>query len=277
MRRAFAPVCVLAAAVTPALAASAIDSVITETVDFARPNGNATNVARQMYGSEFPSVLAERVWLTKKSDGYDQMLVRLGKDRDCTGGCFVAALYYDGKQWLEIWRRPGKSVGLGPVGPAGLKPLSDGHHIWRWYDKAYIEAVNSQAQHPRAPSGDELKATVKALNTEFGPGPKLAAPADVSAVDIDLKDGNGSAMLVSSTYYCGNSACPVVILDGASHVLATLYSLGPDIATVPEKDKAGRHFVEVTVPGGVATWSVSDGRQVSVTKPMEITIAGDRR
>jgi hypothetical protein len=254
-----------------------MQNVPTETVDFDKPDMNATDVARKMYGREFRSVAARRVWLEDPTDGYDQLLVRLGKERNCTAGCVVAALYYDNKQWLEVWRQPANTVGLGPVDESGMKPIFDGQRLWRWSGKAYLAQPIVQTRASRVLTEGELKTTIAALGQEFKEVRQSLEPADVLAVDIDLKDGNEAAMLVSSQYYCGNSACPIVFLDGSKVPLGVLYAFGPDFAVTDARDGHNRRLVEVSVAGGVATYSIGEREPRSRIGPMAITIAGTKR
>ncbi|TIO24863.1 MAG: hypothetical protein E5X96_08800, partial [Mesorhizobium sp.] len=145
------------------------------------------------------------------------MVVRLGEARGCATGCFVAALYYDDKQWLEIWRMPGKT---------------DGRRLWQWSGAAYMAQPIPQERKNRAPTEEELKAATEALKERFKGGSEPLEPANVLAQDVDLKTGDEAAILVRSTYYCGNAACPVVFLDGKKQVIDVVQAWGPDFSVI---------------------------------------------
>lgn len=260
-----------------AFAQSAIDQIVTETIDFEKPDTDATATARKMYGRDYRVVQANRVWLEEPTDGYDQMVVRLGEARGCATGCFVAALYYDDKQWLEIWRMPGKTVGLGAVSATGMKPIFDGRRLWQWSGAAYMAQPIPQERKNRAPTEEELKAATEALKERFKGGSEPLEPANVLAQDVDLKTGDEAAILVRSTYYCGNAACPVVFLDGKKQVIDVVQAWGPDFSVIDERDDNNRRMVEVATQDGVATYSLGEKEPRSVIEPMKITIAGQKR
>lgn len=264
-------------AVMPAAAQSEIDKIVTETIDFEKPDADATATARKMYGREYRIVQANRVWLEEKTEGYDQIVVRLGEARGCATGCFVSALYYDDKQWLEVWRMPGKTVGLGPVGVTGMKPIYDGRRLWQWSGTAYMAQPIPQEQKGRTPTEAELKAATEALKERYKGGSDPLVPSNVDAVDIKLKAGDEVAIRVSSTYYCGNAACPVVFLDGKKQVIDVLLAWGPDFSVIDERDENDRRLIEVATRDGVATYSLGEQEPRSVIEAMKITIAGQKR
>ncbi len=260
-----------------ALAQSNIDDLVTETINFEKQDSDATATARKMYGRDFRIVQAKRVWLEEPTDGYDQMVVLLGEARGCATGCFVSALYYDDKQWLEVWRVPGKSVGLGPVAATGMKPLYDGHRLWKWSGAAYMAQPVPQEQKPRTPTENELKAATEALKERFQGGSEEPEAPNVEAVDVNLKNGDEVAIKVLSTYYCGNSACPVVFLDGKKQLIDVLEAWGPDFSVIDERDDNDRRLIEVATQDGIATYSLGDKNPRSVINAMKITIAGQKR
>jgi len=260
-----------------ALAQSNIDDLVTETINFEKQDSDATATARKMYGRDFRIVQAKRVWLEEPTDGYDQMVVLLGEARGCATGCFVSALYYDDKQWLEVWRVPGKSVGLGPVAATGMKPLYDGHRLWQWSGTAYMAQPVPQERKNRTPTEDELKAATEALKERFKGGSEPLEPSNVLAQDVNIKDGDETAILVRSNYYCGNSACPVIFLDGKKQLIDVLEAWGPDFSVIDERDDNNRHLIEVATQDGVVTYSLGDKNPRSVINAMKITIAGQKR
>ncbi|WP_085043992.1 hypothetical protein [Ensifer aridi] len=261
----------------PAIAQSPTDQIVTETIDFEKSDADATATARKMYGREFRVVQANRVWLEEPTDGYDQIVVRLGEARGCATGCYVAALYYDDKQWLEVWRMPGKTVGLGAVGVTGMKPIFDGRRLWQWSGTAYMAQPVPQERKNRTPTEEELKAATRVLKERFKGGSEPLEPSNVSAQDLNLKSGDEAAILISSTYYCGNSACPVVFLDGKKQVIDVVLAWGPDFSVIDERDENDRRMVEVATRDGVATYSLGEKEPRSVIEPMKITIAGQKR
>lgn len=263
--------------VTTAWAQSGLDNLVTETIDFSKQEPEATATARKMFGRDFRVVQANRVWLEEPTDGFDQLVVLLGEARGCATGCFVSALYYDDKQWLEVWRVPGKTVGLGAVSPTGMKPLYDGKRLWKWSGAAYMAQPIPQDQKQRTPTEEELKAVTAALKERYKGGSEELAAPDTSAIDVNLKDGNEVAIAVSSNYYCGNSACPVVFLDGKKQLIDVLEAWGPDFSVTDERDDNGRHLVEVATQGGVATYSLGNKEPRSIIEPMKITVAGQKR
>ncbi|MBK0024396.1 hypothetical protein IAE29_22780 [Ochrobactrum sp. S46] len=262
---------------TNASAQSGIEDLVTETIDFSKQEPEPTATARKMFGRDFRVVQANRVWLEEPTDGFDQMVVLLGEARGCATGCFVSALYYDDKQWLEVWRVPGKTVGLGAVSPTGMKPLYDGKRLWKWSGAAYMAQPIPQEQKQRTPTEEELKAATEALKARYkGGSEELGAPT-ASAIDVNLKAGDEVAIAISSTYYCGNSACPVVFLDGKKRLIDVLEAWGPDFSVTDERDENDRHLIEVATHDGVATYSLGKKEPQSVIEPMKITVAGQKR
>ncbi|MGA1834244.1 hypothetical protein [Rhizobium wenxiniae] len=266
-----------AATVLNTASAASIDSVVTETIDFKTPDSQATTTARQMYGREFRTVAAQRVWLEEPDKDFEQLAVLLGKERNCASGCFIATLYYDETQWLEVWRRPGKAIGLGPVGLTGMKPLFDGTRLWKWSGTNYLAQPLHQEIKPRPPSEAELQTATEAIKAEYRGGIEPLEPATVSAVDVNVKTGKEVALLLTSTYYCGNSTCPIIFLDEAGKSIGLLRALGPDFAITRDYDANGRRLVEVSVYGGVETYSLGESKPRSKIGPMDISVAGTKR
>ncbi|MFE0236674.1 hypothetical protein ACFW0F_22280 [Brucella anthropi] len=262
---------------TSVSAQTSLDDLVTETIDFSKQEPDATATARKMYGRDYRVVQANRVWLEEPTDDYDQMVVLLGEARGCATGCFVSALYYDDKQWLEVWRVPGKTVGLGAISATGMKPLYDGKRLWKWSGAAYMAQPIPQDQQERTPTEDELKAATEALKERFQGGSDELVPPNVASIDVDLKDGNEVAIIVTSDYYCGNSACPVVFLDGDKKLIDILEAWGPDFAVSDQRDDNDRHLIEVATQNGVATYSLGDREPRSIIPPMKITVAGQKR
>jgi hypothetical protein len=258
-------------------AAAPIDSVVTETIDFKSPDSQATTIARQMYGREFRTVAAQRVWLEEPDKDFEQLAVLLGEDRNCATGCFIATLYYDETQWLEVWRRPGKTIGLGPVGVTGMKPLFDGTRLWKWSGTNYLAQPIHQDVTPRPPTEAELRTATDAIKAKYRGGIEPLEPATVSAVDINIKTGKEVALLLTSPYYCGNSSCPIIFLDDEGKSIGVLRALGPDFAITRDYDANGRRLVEVSVYGGIETYSLGEAEPRSKIGPMEISVAGTKR
>jgi hypothetical protein len=242
LKQAFISAALVASIAGAPLPVNAQEDVATEIVTFEAIDSDATQVARRMYGRYYPVVQARRVWLEEPTDGYDQMVVRLGENRRCDPECMVVVLYYSepDSMWLEVWRGKGDEIGIGEIGMSGIRSLhADDGRIWKWQGANYAPTTLGEKPEERTASETEKRATFAALKEEFLEIPTDIEPPDYSAYDAPLKDGDETIVYVNSIYFCGNTACPLVILDGEKRPLSLLYAYDWDFAIRPERDEEG--------------------------------------
>ena len=269
----------------------AAQDVATQIISFKHIDSKATEVARKMYGRFYPFVEAERVWLEEPSEGYDQMIVRLGPNRRCKPHCMIVALYYsrDDAMWLEVWRGRGNHIGIGEIGIDGIRSIHDaGGRIWNWSSGNYRPSTLGKRPKPRPATEQEKKAVLsvlisacssKTLECSKGDGkmPDGEEPPEYSAYDIPLKEGGETFIAVGSIYFCGNSACPLLLLDKDNHLISHLYAYAGDFAIKPERGKNNIPLVELFVADGIAVHDIGSDRQVDLIEAQPVRKAGRRK
>lgn len=262
----------------PAVASeNLLQGLVLETIEFEKPDFDATSTARRMYGKEYRMIEAQRVWLENPTTGFEQLAVRLSKDRNCSDNCILSALYYDDKQWLEVWRGKGKQLQLGKMGMSGMKDIYDGERMWNWAGEGYIPKPVPRNYQSRKPDETELRVATDTLKELFAKSYSADEPVDLLSYDVDIKDGKGTVISVSSIYYCGNSACPIIVLDENKQKLGTFYSLDSDFSISKKVDANGRHLIETPVPGGVDVFSIDSDSPTEELRQQTVSIAGRSR
>jgi len=244
------------------------------TVKFDGGDPAATQTARRMYGKDFRLVEAKRIWLKDKDDGYEQMAVRLSTKAKCTDNCTYAILFYDDRQWLELWRGTVKELQLGPVGDNGLRGIYDGHRMWSWTGHGYWPNLSEYKFDYRPIEPAEQAAVDNALARPSG---VKRDDTQYSVLDLPLKEGKGALVSIQSLYYCGQGACHVFVLDKDRKVISELGSIEAQAGLSPLRDQAGNPLIELVTLRGVAVYRYGDNTpfyEISEIKPV---IAGRRR
>lgn len=255
------------------------DPVAIKTIDFSRPDRDATRVARAMYGEEFEYVVGKRFWLVKPEEGKnDQIAMQLGHADRCRGECFVSVLYHTPNGWAEIFRRQGHRLGIGELNTeTGLKSLIVRKRQWDWDGKNYYPLPAGSVPKYRKPTEAEMKLALKWLNGQsfFA----STAPPQIDVIDMDLRNGDEKALMLEGTI-CGNGECPVLLVDGDTVKMAVT-SLGPDVrqGRGGERltDRNGFITVEVLHPHTVQIVSVSLGKTLFSIERQPVTRAGTKR
>ena len=253
----------------------AAQTIATETIDFKKPDRDATNIARQMYGKTYAYVAAERFWLIKPEEGTnDQIAVQLGQNEGCAGDCEVAILYHTDNGWADIWRESGETIGLGPVDEmTGLKSVVHANRAYDWDGKNYYPMPVGDIPKFRPASEAEMKLAVGWIKDNLGL-PDSAGPPEISVVDMDLKSGDEKALMLQGTAFCGNAECPVLIVDG-DEILTALTSVGPDVRQgTGLRDTQGYRMVEVMRPLKIDVVSPASGKVAFDLGPEPVVRAG---
>lgn len=107
--------------------------------------------------------------------------------------------------------------------------------------------------------------------------PDGVEPPEYSAYDIPLKEGGETVIAVSSIYFCGNSACPLLLLDKDNHLIAHLYAYEGDFAIKAERGKNNIPFVELFAADGIAIHDIGSDRQIDLIEAQPITKAGSQK
>ena len=271
---------VVASIGTPALAQDA--ATVTETVDFDGYDRKATGVARGMYGKQFPHIEGKSVWLIEPSEEFPQQVVFKMGPPNCDPGCQVGVLYYAGDQWLEIWRGDGSELQLGELNPStGLKNIIHGERVWTWDGAAYTPSPRGDWPQIRDLSEEEADNAKAYLRERMGLDP--AAPLNIqSAFDIDLKDGEGTAVRINTPAVCEgiSGACPVVFIGPDDVPMGMVRAINGDVRAAQSVDPKGFNRVEAQVSEGVAVVSPelgpNDPGAYQISK-QPVTRGGDER
>lgn len=255
---------------------------VTETVDFDGYDRKATGVARAMYGKQFSHIEGKSVWLIDPDEASPQQVVFKMGPPNCEPDCQVGVLYYVGDTWLEIWRGPGKSIQLGEVNPdTGLRDIWDGERVWVWDGQAYMPLPRGDFPQIRELTDEEADNAKAYVREQYGLNPD--APLNVmSAFNIDLKDGKGTAVRINTPAVCEgiSGACPVVFIDGDDVPMGMVRAINGDVRPATSKDVSGYNRIEAQLTDGVAVISPKLGKEDSgsyLIQKQPVTRAGDVR
>ena len=254
---------------------AAAQTVSTETIDFKKPDRDATKIARAMYGQKYPWVSAERFWLIKPEEGQnDQIAVQLGQKADCASECEVMILYHTDNGWANIWRESGKTFGLGTVNEmTGLKSVVHANRTWDWDGKNYYPMPVGDVPKYRPASEAEMSLAVGWIKDHLDL-PDTVEPPTISVVEMDLKSGDEKALMLQGTPFCGNSECPVLIVDG-DRILTNVMSIGPDVRQgTGLRDTDGYRMIEVSRPLVTDVVSPGSGQVAFDLGPEPVVRAG---
>lgn len=234
----------------------------------------ATAVARQIYGASFRWVVAQRIWLKAPDDGFEQMAAQLSADRDCSVNCLYAVLFYDDRNWLELWRGRATELQLGPVGPDGLRGIHDGVRLWRWMGGVYRPDLREYRFDYRAIKPQEKTSIETALKGAFG---QSDPDARYQVLDLPLKSGTGALVSLSSLTFCGQSVCPVFVLDENAKILAHLQSMDGESGAALARDVHDNPLIETRSVRGVELYRIGDQQPVMEIRAQSPIIAGRQR
>ena len=250
--------------------------IAVQQLSFARNDPQALSIARRMYGGDFTYVKAVRVWLETPNDDPEQMFLKIGKSRNCETECFNVALFHNEK-WLEIYRRPAvDALGLSAVTPTGMRSIIEDGRVWVWNSTSYVPQPNLAGLNERDATEAELAIVSKELGanvdettaTSFG-------PPEVSVYDVDLKVGGEKIIVVRSPYFCGQSSCPVFLVNERDQSFRLIQALEGVVGISKTlRDENGFRGVETLSRNGVMVISPSTGAPMETIPIQPIEIAG---
>lgn len=250
--------------------------IAVEKLTFEKSDTTALNIARRMYGRRFNYVKAIRVWLEDPNEDPEQLFLKVGTGRNCDHECFNIALFYNEK-WLEIYRRPATdNLGLTIVSPTGMKSIVEDGRIWVWNQTYYVPQPNGEGLTEREATEEELELVNKQLGGDIDSATATSfGPPDVLVYETTLKTGGEKIVVVDSPYYCGQTACPVFILNKLGQSFRKIYSLDGAIGVSKNtRDKFGFLGVETLTPEGVTVVSPSTGAILETIRHQPVAIAG---
>ena len=205
-------------------------AVATETISFEKTDPQATQIARRMYGNTFSHVRAVRVWLEAPSDAAEQLFVELGNGRDCAEDCVQIALFHN-EQWLEIFRRPrAEQLALTGVAATGMKSIIADGRVWSWNARSYVPEPNKDGLTRRDATETELAIVAEQVSGGYDAGDRSAfAPPEVDVYDVDMNGYLGKLIAVRSPEVCGQSSCPIYLLNAQDQIFRVLRSLEGEV------------------------------------------------
>lgn len=247
-----------------------------QNLSFARNDAEAVSIARRMYGRDFTYIKAVRVWLEAPNDAPEQLFLKIGKSRNCDTACFNVALFHNEK-WLEIYRRPATDqLGLSAVTPTGMRSIIEDGRVWVWNGQAYVPQPNLEGLKEREANEAELALVSKELGANIDQTTATSfGPPEVSVYDIDLKNGGEKIIVVRSPYYCGQSTCPVFLVNQRAQSFRMIRALEGVIGiSKTVRDENGFRGVEVLTRNGVSVVSPSTGAPLETIGVQQTAIAG---
>ncbi|GFE66964.1 hypothetical protein [Litoreibacter roseus] len=266
----------LVALAGPAMAQSPASPVQTETVSFADADPQATQIARRMYGQEFSHVRAVRVWLEAPSDDPEQLFVELGNDRGCVEGCLQVALFHN-EQWLEIFRQPrSERLGLTGVTATGMKSIITDDRLWSWNARNYVPEPSKDGLTRRDANETELALVAEQVSGGFDAGDRSAfGPPEVDVYDVDMNGYLGKIIAVRSPAICGQSTCPVYLVNADDQIFRVLRSLEGEVGLSRRiRDEQAFRGIELLTRNGISIVSSSSGKRLGSVPVQIVRIAG---
>lgn len=250
--------------------------IAVQQLSFARNDPQALSIVRRMYGRDYTYVKAVRVWLEAPNDDPDQMFLKIGRSRNCETECFNVALFHN-EQWLEIYRRPAvDALGLSAVTPTGMRSIIEDGRVWTWNGQAYAPQPNQEGMVEREANEEELALVSKELGanidettaTSFGP-PKILV------YEVDILTGGEKIIVVNSPYFCGQSTCPVFLINNLGQSYRMIQALEGVIGISKTlRDENGFRGIETLSRGGVTVISPSTGAPMETIPIQPVVIAG---
>lgn len=245
-------------------------------LSFARNDQQALSIARRMYGREFPYVKAVRVWLEAPNDDPEQLFLKIGKSRNCETECFNVALFHNEK-WLEIYRRPATdALGLSAVTPTGMRSIIEDGRVWTWNSQAYAPQPDQSDLTERVATEEELALVSKELGANIDETTATSfGPPEVSVYDVDILEGGEKIIVVRSPYFCGQSTCPVFLINKLGQSYRMIRALEGVVGISKTlRDENGFRGIETLSRNGVTVISPATGAPMETIPIQPIAIAG---
>lgn len=250
--------------------------IAVQELSFARSDPQALGIARRMYGRDFPYVKAIRVWLEAPNDAPEQLFLKIGKDRNCETECFNVALFHN-ETWLEIYRRPAaNALGLSAVTPTGMRSIIEDGRVWTWSGQAYRPQPDQTGMVEREATEAELALVSNELGANIDQTTATSfGPPEVSAYDVDILGGGEKIIVVRSPYYCGQSSCPVFLINDLGQSYRMIQALEGVVGLSRIlRDENGFRGIETLSRGGVMVISPSTGAPMEAIPVQPVAIAG---
>ncbi|MGH1413504.1 MAG: hypothetical protein ACRBB0_08420 [Pelagimonas sp.] len=245
-------------------------------LSFARNDQQALSIARRMYGRDFPYVKAVRVWLEAPNDDPEQLFLKIGKSRNCDTECFNVALFHNEK-WLEIYRRPATdALGLSAVTPTGMRSIIEDGRVWTWNTQSYTPQPDQKDLVERAATEEELALVSKELGANIDQTTATSfGPPEVSVYDVDILEGGEKIIVVRSPYFCGQSTCPVFLINNIGQSYRMIRALEGVVGLSRTlRDENGFRGIETLSRNGVTVISPSTGKPMETILIQQVAIAG---
>lgn len=253
--------------------------IATEAISFETADVRATQIARQMYGREFTHVRAVRVWLEAPSDDPPQLFLELGNGNGCDRDCVDVALFHNG-QWLEIYRQPkAERLGLTDVTATGMKSIVADGRIWSWNATNYVPEPSKDGLTRRDATESELAIVSEQINGSFDPGGLSAfGPPEIDVYDVDMNGHLGKIVAVRSPAICGQSTCPIYLLNANDQIFRMLRSLEGEVGlSRGVRDEQGMRGIELLTRNGISIVSSSSGKRLASVPIQAVQVAGTRQ
>lgn len=245
-------------------------------LSFARNDQQALSLARRMYGRDFPYVKAVRVWLEAPNDDPEQLFLKIGKSRNCDTECFNVALFHNEK-WLEIYRRPATdALGLSAVTPTGMRSIIEDGRVWTWNTQSYTPQPDQKDLVERAATEEELALVSKELGANIDETTATSfGPPEVSVYDVDILEGGEKIIVVRSPYFCGQSTCPVFLINNIGQSYRMIRALEGVVGLSRTlRDENGFRGIETLSRNGVTVISPSTGKPMETIPIQQVAVAG---
>lgn len=250
--------------------------IAVQQLSFMRNDQQALSIARRMYGREFQYVKAVRVWLEAPNDDPEQLFLKIGKSRNCETECFNVALFHNEK-WLEIYRRPATDeLGLSAVTPTGMRSIIEDGRVWTWNGQAYTPQPNLDGMTEREANEEELALVSKELGANIDQTTATSfGPPEVSVNEVDILEGGEKIIVVRSPYFCGQSTCPVFLINNIGQSYRMIRALEGVVGiSKTERDENGFRGIETLSRGGVTVISPSTGKVMETISIQTVAVAG---
>ena len=250
--------------------------IAVQKLSFLRSDQQALGIARQMYGRDFPYVKAVRVWLEAPNEEFEQLFLEISTERKCEQKCFQVALFHN-EMWLEVYRRPAtETLGLSEVTSTGMRSIIEDGRVWTWNGQAYAPQPDQDGMVEREATEAELDLVSKELGanieevtaTSFG-------PPEVSVYEVDILSGGEKIIVVRSPYFCGQSTCPVFLINNLGQSYRMIRALEGAVGISKTlRDEDGFRGIETLSRGGVTVISPSTGAPMETIPIQPVAIAG---
>ncbi|MDA3858330.1 MAG: hypothetical protein PF480_08885 [Roseovarius sp.] len=250
--------------------------IAVQKLSFLRNDQQALSIARQMYGRDYPYVKAIRVWLEAPNDGPEQLFLKIGKDRKCENECFNVALFHN-ETWLEIFRRPAvDTLGLSAVTPTGMRSIIEDGRVWTWNGQAYTPQPDQEGMVERPANEEELALVSKELGANIDETTATSfGPPEVGVYEVDILTGGEKIIVVHSPYFCGQSTCPVFLINNLGQSYRMIQALEGVIGISKTlRDENGFRGIETLSRGGVTVISPSTGAPMEMIPIQPVAVAG---